>query len=257
MLSEQNQRRIDRLVEVGYLPQLERMLMGMNVPFFWSGTKDGSHKILDNGTMCYVDTGVCKLGITANHVYHAYVSDMASLSDVEAQLGGSTIAIERHLIDRDEALDLATFRIPEVFVTATMTGTYHTGTAWPPRRAAKGEVIIHGGYPQVLRHRHSGHVDFGFRYFASAVNDATDLTITISPQADSYWAAHPGETLNDNFGGQSGGPVYRVIDANLAHGGDEAVDRLELVGFIYTKGFGNVYARHADFVNSDGTLRRF
>ena len=109
----------------------------------------------------------------------------------------------------------------------------------------------------MLRRRRNGNVDFGFQYFASAVNDITDLAVTISPQADAYWAAHPGENLNDDFGGQSGGPVYRVIDANLAQGGDEAVDRLELVGFIYTKGFGNVYARHADFVNPDGTLRRF
>jgi len=65
-------------------------------------------------------------------------------------------------------------------------------------------------------------------------------------------AGHEGETINQNWGGQSGGPVYRVIDANLENA--ELLDRLELVGFIYNRVMDLVLARPAQFIKEDGTI---
>jgi hypothetical protein len=64
-------------------------------------------------------------------------------------------------------------------------------------------------------------------------------------------AGHEGEQINDLFHGQSGGPVYRVIDANPERG--EVVDRLELVGIIYNRVMDLVLARPPGLINADGT----
>lgn len=67
-----------------------------------------------------------------------------------------------------------------------------------------------------------------------------------------HWPGHEGEQINDQFHGQSGGPVYRVIDANPERG--EIVDRLELVGIIYNRVMELVLARPAGLVNADVTI---
>ena len=59
------------------------------------------------------------------------------------------------------------------------------------------------------------------------------------------------EQINDQFHGQSGGPVYRVIDANPAAG--EVVDRLEFVGIIYNRLMDLVLARPSALINAQHT----
>jgi hypothetical protein len=64
------------------------------------------------------------------------------------------------------------------------------------------------------------------------VNDANEDRISLDPNIPQlHWPGHEDEQINDEFHGQSGGPVYRVIDANLERG--EPVDRLEFVGIIF------------------------
>ena len=255
MLSDENKARVQRLVKAGYWQAFSEMVRRMNVAFWWSGIVDGQLRILNNGTMCYLDSGTEKLGITADHVYAEYLAQKASVEGVELQLGENTINVEPYLVDRDPTLDLATFRIPEVFVSAG-TSFYHVNRDWPPTPLEPREVVAHGGFPQVLRERGNGKVDFGFQFFASATSDVSGDKIVLAPPDDAYWPEHPDTPMNQDFGGQSGGPVYRIIDANLKDGGSEPVDRLELVGFIYNKVLGAVLARPASLVRPDGTLAR-
>jgi hypothetical protein len=67
-----------------------------------------------------------------------------------------------------------------------------------------------------------------------------------------HWPGHEGEQINDQFHGQSGGPVYRVIDANREAG--QIVDRLEFVGIIYNRVMELVLARPAGLINADGNI---
>jgi hypothetical protein len=70
-----------------------------------------------------------------------------------------------------------------------------------------------------------------------------------------YWPGHEGEQINTSFGGISGGPVYRVIDANRETG--EPLDRLELVGIIDRQIMGDlILAKPARYNRPDGTLIR-
>jgi hypothetical protein len=70
-----------------------------------------------------------------------------------------------------------------------------------------------------------------------------------------YWPGHEGEQINTSFGGISGKPVYRVIDANREKG--ELLDRLELVGIIDRQVMEDlILAKPARYVRPDGTLFR-
>ena len=247
------EKQVDALYAARHLDAFGDMAMRMNVPFFWSKGRGAEAEVLQNGTMCMVDTGTRKIGITCDHVYSEYLADRERHTDLEAQFGGNTIAPEQRLIARDEALDLATFDVPEVFLAGSFGYYYHTPPVWPARPVAPDDVVCYGGYPQSLRSTAGGQVHTGFQWFATQVNEVKESMIVLEPGVGKvYWPGHRGEKINDTFGGQSGGPVYRVIDAKKP---DEPVDRLELVGFIYNK-LGNdlVLAKHSRHVQPDGTL---
>lgn len=244
----------NRLHAAGYLGQFSNMAMNMCVPFWWSSGPQGRAQVRQNGTLCYVNTGTRRIGITADHVYAGYLADREAWGEVECQFGGSTVIPEDRLIARSETYDLATFDVPEVFVSASFRGVYHhNALRWPPNPIHAGEVALHGGYPQVLRNPRTNEVDFPFQWFATRVNDANNERISLHPDvANTHWPGHEGEQINDQFHGQSGGPVYRVIDANPDRG--EVVDRLELVGIIYNRVLDLVLARPAGLIHPDGTL---
>jgi hypothetical protein len=71
------------------------------------------------------------------------------------------------------------------------------------------------------------------------------------------WPGHEEETFNQNLGGVSGGPVFRVVET-----ADPATKKItkvnfELVGIIYEYSamVDSAFARHIDHVLADGTLR--
>ena len=101
--------------------QLSKLAERMCAPFWWSmKTDDEPATILNNGTVCYINTGTREIGVTADHVYQKYVEHIEEhgTEAVECQFGGSTVSPEKRLIDRSDVWDLATFEIPEVLVTA-------------------------------------------------------------------------------------------------------------------------------------------
>jgi hypothetical protein len=118
----------DRLHAAGYLQQFSNMAMNMCVPFWWSSGPRGGAQVRQNGTLCYVNTGTRRIGITADHVYAGYLVDKAQHEEVECQFGGSTVNPEDRLIARSERYDLATFDVPEVFVSAS----FRTSTTTTP-----------------------------------------------------------------------------------------------------------------------------
>jgi hypothetical protein len=239
----------DKLKASGYLDAYEDMVRRMNVPFFWS---DADGLILANGTLCLIDTGTRKIGVTCDHVYDEYLKARLKDDHVETQFGGTTVYPETRLIARDHVLDLATFDVPEVLVYASEESFYHTPPKWPPNPVSMEDVVLYGGYPQSERIVRHGNVNSGFQYFATRVNSVDPEKIALEPSVqDVYWPGHDGEPINDRFGGHSGGPVYRVIDGGM---NGELLDRVELVGFIYNKVFDLIFARHVRHVGAGGTL---
>jgi hypothetical protein len=69
MIDEEFRRGIDRLQKAGYLGQISKMAMASAAPFWWSSKGEGEKPVIrGNGTVCYVNTGQRRLGITADHV---------------------------------------------------------------------------------------------------------------------------------------------------------------------------------------------
>lgn len=165
------------------------------------------------------------------------------------QFGGSTIDPEPRLIDRSKYWDLATFDLPEVFITPAG-GYIHTPTTWTTPRIEKADLVLYGGYPGGLRNPGQTKADFPFETFATRVTSASHDNISLQLEFPHiFWPGHEGEEINIDLGGQSGGPVYRVIEG--------IVDRLEIGGFIYefNAPLGLQFARHADFIDADGFIR--
>jgi hypothetical protein len=232
---------------------ISKVAQMMCAPFWWSvGEPSGpSTKILNNGTICYVDTGTRKIGVTANHVYQTYVRAVQKhgADAIECQFGGSTIPPEDRLIEPNDRWDIATFDIPSVLVTASITQRrdHHHAITWPPRRVEAGEPVLYGGHPESLRAEKGAEAELPFHWVMGRVSETDEEHIYLKPEFRSTeWM---GTDRNHNPSGWSGGPVFRQIE-------DQVISRFELVGFIYAfVGEEYVIARHADVVLPDGYLR--
>jgi len=244
----------------GYLALFGEMAMRMTCGFWWSSKSGNEEAIIrGNATVCLVNTGVRHIGITCDHVYQGYLDDKNGFDSVECQFGENTFDPESRLIDRSPLgeLDLATFDVPEVFVAASGRNYYHNALKWPPDSLCQTDVVLFGGYPQILRQSRFTQVDFKFQWFASTVNSVNEQRIVLEASVDRMiWAGHPEEEVrNKRLGGQSGGPVYRVIDADPKTG--ELLDRIELVGVIDRQVMDDlILAKPASLVRSDGTLAK-
>jgi hypothetical protein len=250
-------RRFERLHNIGYLRLMQEMAMAMAAPFTWSCYSGGTLVKATNGTISFVNTGTAPIGITADHVYEEFLRDRSTFADVHCQFGGNTFDPEGYFIDRSSSqeLDLATFRVPEIFLSSSIRRAYHhQAPVWPPSPLDGDEAILAGGFPNLLREDHPDRYDSAFQTYigpASGV-DGSRFFVDIDTE-QLYWPGHEGETINNQWGGQSGGPVYRVIDAD---GDSEPVDRLELVGIIYQRYMTTVIARGLADVSADGTINR-
>jgi hypothetical protein len=255
-MNEEQKAAFQKLEDSGYLPRLREFAMSKCAPFFWSSQEAGQPpKILHNGTICYVRTGQRDIAITANHVYQKYLDDLERFPSVEAQFGGSTIYPERRLIDRDARLDLATFDVPEVFVTAGAKA-YHTPASWPPPPLKQGELVLYGGCPGALREPDGRDIVWPFQSFTWLATEVTDVSIALHVDFQNlFWPGHENERINENPGGISGGPVFRVIED--LQGADKRV-YLELAGIAYEyyDPWETVLARHIRHVSADGSLVR-
>jgi len=243
-MNEWQRQQADRLEKRGYLPQLRELASNMAAPFVWSAEPNS---ILHSGTLCLLKTPRRRIGVTANHVYKSYLEDLNHIPGIEAQFGGTTVYPEKRLIDSDEKLDLATFDVPELMV---LPPRFFHEPAWPPRRIEPKDVVLYGGFPGVLKELKPGEIVTPFQSFIWRVTDiATDSMVMNVDFANLYWPGHSAEEkISKNPGGVSGGPVYRVIEADI--------DRLEIVGFIfeYYEPWETMRARHIERINPDGTI---
>jgi len=94
----------------GYFPWLRSIAQSMCVPFWWHGLdREGEYRIHYNGTVCFVQTPMRLIAVTARHVFDEYRKAKSVQPDLRCQFGGTTTAPEDRLIAEDEYLDIATF----------------------------------------------------------------------------------------------------------------------------------------------------
>ena len=254
---DENQKAAFRELEKsGYLKPAREFAMARCVPFFWSTQQAGQPpRILHNGTICYVDTGQRQIGITNYHVLQQYIGDVAMFPNVVAQFNGNTIEPESRIIDQNKKLDLATLDVPAIFVSSSTRNLMHHKPAnWPPPPVASGDLVLYGGYPGNLKEISPGQAEFSFQSFIWRPTDITNVNIVLHVDFPHlFWPEREEEKINENLGGVSGGPVFRIREYL-----DQPEKRIyyDLVGIVYEiyEGFEVVRARHIRHVLADGTL---
>lgn len=233
----------------GYLPAYRSMVREMCACFWWHGSDQlGIDRILQNGTVCFVNTGSELIAVTAAHVLEGYISAKRLNPDIVCQLGSITYDPENHVIDIDSCLDLATFKVSPVVI-AGAGCTPSTPTSWPPASVATGDTLLCGGHPGAIRHENESSADLPFQWFLATAASSNE-NIALSLELDDCYVPLSVEPLsNKTLGGMSGGPVFKYIPPS-------PIERIELVGFIYEfqHAYGLMFARPALYIDNQGRI---
>ena len=199
--------------------------------------------------MCFVETGEALLGITAAHVHEACVAFLATSPDTSCQIGGHTFDPADRLIDIDDELDLATYKISAIQVSAA--GSHvHTPTEWPPPPPGECHTLI-AGFPWSMTEERTHSSTRSFISFIGKLTAESprNLVMGLFKSSSVPWgrASLP---RSANLGGMSGGPLYALRT--------EPVHHLELTGItsMYDQAAEVAYATPLSLVRPDGTLLR-
>ena len=250
--SPEQSARVQRWVKNGYIPELERMAKELTAPYWWNApeaTNPDQRK--PGGTICFVHTGVRVIGITAGHIHAEIVKRLHSGSSTWCQIGGHTFTPEKHLIDCDETIDLATYRISEIQSNAAL-ANIHYAPAWPPV-IEPADVHLVGGWPWVYGADKPMARVHQFLNFFTRLDDAGPrlLQLPVRTSTSVPWG-NVALPVDARLGGMSGGPVYRLNERG-------PVATLTLVGIIsdYRKeGEEYVLARPVSVLTPDGEIIR-
>lgn len=196
----------------GYLPTYRSIVRDMCASFWWHGhDEQGEYRILQNGTVCFVDTGVELIAVTAAHVLNGYIADKLANPDIVCQLGNITYDPENHLIDVDTNLDLATFKVSSVVVAGAGCSPSKP-SSWPPVSVTVGDVLLCAGYPGAIRKEHESIAELPFQWIlASAI--ASNENIALCLELDGCYVPLTKALLsNQELGGMSGGRCSNIFN---------------------------------------------
>jgi hypothetical protein len=200
------------------------------------------------GSMTFINTGEETLGVTARHVADRILECYSDKAGYGCQVGGADFDPSR-LIARHGDLDLATFRLSEVFMNMARHFAI-SAVRWPPSRPRAGEKALIGGYPGVYREEIEGKFDIRFAHFGVSVSSVSERQFGMVLNLANATGLS-GETIapNIDLGGCSGGGVFRVVE-------DGPIARLEPMG-IYFEGsadYGIAFAHDLSSLRADGTF---
>ena len=209
------------LVKSGFIPTIEENAKRLTAPFFWyDPEREKGPRTIAGGTICFVDTGVRLLGLTAAHVHRGCMTALDRDPELGCQIGGHSFQPSKHLIDIDDDLDLATYELSKIQVDAAR-ADIHTPSIWPPR--VTDDLVLVGGWPWTSVVEHVGNSTHDFLFFIGHSADASEGKLsmaTFKSTSIPYGTRRLSPDLN--IGGMSGGPMY-VLKEDL-------IARLELVG---------------------------
>lgn len=235
-------------------------------PLYWIMREADGQVRVRNGTAFFLDAGRGVFGVTAAHVLAGLEADRAANTVLAVQLGTELVLDfegAHAIIDRNDELDIATFRISAAEV-ASIGKTPLTGAqaAWPPAPPQQGRGLYFSGFAGAgTLWLASNEISFAAAPGGGVADVVGRRDIwTVFNRAnwiDVMGLGMPPERYD--FGGISGGPMISVIERN-------GVRSWALAGVIYEgpnpstqegaaiEGFETIRARRAHFIRSDGTL---
>ena len=231
--------------------ELLRLAASYAQPLFWLTGPVGTG-LMRNATTFFVDAGQGVFGVTAGHVYDAYLEHKRSGGGpCHVGMLGLTFDLETRLIDRGRTVDIATYRLRPAEVGRLGTTIRHEPN-WPPERPRAERGVFYAGYPaagrKLVGERTIEWGLYGAAGISSAVNDES---IVCQMERDNLVEVLglPIPEVGYDVGGLSGAPLFALWESSLVF--------WKLAGVIYEGGgvmFEHVRAAHADRIRIDGTI---
>ncbi len=220
-------------------------------PLFWGTPASSSgDATINHGSIFFLECGGPPLAVTAAHLYQDYWCRKQDNPNLICQIDNLIFDPEDRLIDRDEGLDVATFRIEESEIKRLGKWIHKVAQSeWPPNPPQVGQGVFFAGFPartivgddSIIYDIHSALL------IATVVNDRN---IICQFERDE-WVDILGKGLppkNNWLGGLSGAPLWTLQE--------KPVVKWSLGGIIseYSQDFELLYATRPDPIMPDGTL---
>ena len=211
-------------------------------PIYWFDRNDPKRKILNNGTVTFVQTSDVLIGITAAHVIDGLKNDLGT-GDIQIQIMNAVVNdLLKKIISYSSKFDLVTFLIDEN-ITRQLGKSFQPLNQWPPIPPQEGRGIMLAGYPGVERNAKQMDVEFGLFTALVSARTVTDTQIT--------WLIDPTTQITDtkilssppkySMGGISGGPLLTCIESEQ---------------HIFTYVIGGIITEHPDYSNNEFSIDR-
>lgn len=237
------------LLRAGYGDELRRAAYQCTAPLFWADpTTPGPQ--FNNGSVFFLDCGDGPCAVTAGHVYAAYLARKRQTPGLVCQIGRLRFRPEDRLIDHDERLDVATFRITETEIERT-TKWLHRPTRWPPAPPEQGRGVFFAGFARTVREEEEEAVTFGGLSLILTATTISDETITCQFDRENFVDIGSGLPPQPMLlEGVSGAPLWTLVDKPVVGW------RLAGVVIEYSPTFELLVARRADCIAANGRLLR-
>jgi len=200
------------ILESGLGPEILHDGLRFAMPIWWVFQDQAGAYGLRNGSAFLVDLGHGVLAITAGHVFREYCEAKRTAQAIGCQLGNGLFDPEAHLLDCNDDLDIATFKI-----SAEMVGEIDKPIVpadppnWAPLNPVEKEFAFFAGFPAQSRGMTpTGRMFATVPYFAMPpITSVTDRQITCRFEREKM-IDFSGSGLPPHgydIGGVSGGPM--------------------------------------------------
>jgi hypothetical protein len=231
--------------------ELLRLAASYVQPLFWLTGPVGTG-LMRNATTFFVDAGQGIFGVSAGHVYDAYLEHKrGGGGPCHVGMLGLTFDLEARLIDRGRAVDIATYRLRPAEV-GRLGATIRHEPNWPPERPRVERGVFYAGYPAAGRKLVGERtIEWGLYGAAGIATSVTAESIACQMERDNLVEVLglPIPQLAHEVGGMGGAPLFALSGSSLVY--------WKLAGVI-TEG-GGVMSEHvravpADRIRLDGTI---
>jgi hypothetical protein len=244
------------ILRSGFGKELVKIATSYVAPFFWEEITDDGNKKFNNGSIFFLDCGAGTFAVTANHVYQGYLDAKAAGSNVTCQVSNAKFIPEKRLIDRDKFLDIATFKVSlEEIMRIGKLPLRGSQSSWPPLPPELGKGVFFAGFPGKER-IFTKPVNLNFGIYSALCIAETVNEFNISCQFEHEFNIEIDgigvlPSKNYDAGGISGAPLLTLVEHNK-------IFSWRLGGVIYeaSSEFEIIFARRADYILSDGKLRK-
>lgn len=227
---------------------------------YWSYNATDAQTILHNGSCFFLQIDQNLFGVTANHVYEAYIQAKEEHPELVLLIHNTIIQdFETRIIDRDQAADILTFSISSDELKQIDTRPYSCPiNRWPPKPAVIGNGVIMAGYAEADRAvMDSKNVEFlqTSNFLIVAGIDEDKIEIQIEQKNLSSFDGHDLPSITKNLSGNSGAPLWTVssdLHENFRLGGiiiSQFPPKSEEEAVV-------IFAKRPEFILADGKLNR-